>query len=147
MGWNVAYIAAGLVLTSLGMRVLWSAWIGPSRDWSLGRGRWVTARVVRVERMISTPGPPYWARSPRIQISYELDGQPQSGSFELQRTKVGQYVVGQDLDVFRPETSRALPRTAEEPGFPETRFGGAALLVLLGLLVIAAGIVPIIRGT
>jgi hypothetical protein len=95
---------------------------------------------------MGTQGPPYWAWSPRLQISYELDGQQQSGSLTLQKTTAGQYVAGQDLDVFLPANNRAVPRTAAEPSLPEARFGAAALLVLLGLLVIAAGIVPIVRG-
>jgi hypothetical protein len=68
-----------------------------------GRGRWVTAQVVRVQ-------------------------------------------AGLVLAVFVPQTGWALPRTAAEPNFPAGRFGTACLLLLLGLLTVAAGIVPVIRG-
>jgi hypothetical protein len=143
---TLAYDAAGAVLLAPGMWLVWSWVIRPSRDWAHGRGRWVTARVVRAQSGMVLHGPPYWAQAPGLVLRYELDGQPRVCTLSLEHTVLSQYRRGQELAVFVPQTGWALPRTAAEPNFPAARFGTACLLLLLGLLAVAAGAVPIIRG-
>jgi hypothetical protein len=143
---TLACAAAGALLIAAGAWLVWSWIIQPSRDWAHGRGRWVTARVVRAQAGLVLHGPPYWAQPPELVLRYELDGQPRVRTLSLERTLPSQYRAGQELAVFVPQTGWALPRTAAEPNFPAARFGTACLLLLLGLLAVAAGVVPIIRG-
>jgi hypothetical protein len=143
---TLACAAAGSVLIAPGVWLVWSWVIQPSRDWAHGRGRWVTAQVVRAQAGMVLHGPPYWAQPPGLVLRYELDGQVRVCTLSLECTSPGQYRAGQELAVFVPQTGWALPRTADEPNFPAARFGTACLLLLLGLLTLAAGAVPIIRG-
>jgi hypothetical protein len=143
---TLVYAAAGAALIAPGVWLVWFWVIQPSRDWAHGRGRWVTAQVVRAQAGLVLHGPPYWAQPPRLVLRYELDGQLRVCTLSLEHTLPGQYRAGQELAVFVPQTGRALPRTAAEPNFPAARFGTACLLLLLGLLTVAAGLVPVIRG-
>jgi hypothetical protein len=143
---TLACAAAGALLITPGVWLVWSWVIRPSRDWVYGRGRWVTAQVVRCQAGLVLHGPPYWSQPPGLVLRYELDGQLRVCTLSLERTKPSQYRVGQELAVFVPQTGWALPRTAAEPNFPAARFGTACLLLLLGVLAVAAGVVPVIRG-
>jgi hypothetical protein len=144
---DVVYFAAGLVLLAGAGLVGWRSWAGPQRDWHRKRGTWVTAQVTSITEASRHIGPPYVELPARLQLSYTIADHAYSAKLALDRTQPGAYTRWQHLDVFVPASNPRRPRTRHEENFEPEQLNGSLLLVILGLLVLAAGIAITIRGS
>ncbi len=144
---DAAYFAAGLVLLAGAGLIGWRSWAGPQRDWQRKRGTWVTAQVISIAEASRPAGLPYVELSARLQLRYTIAGRDYSARLALDRTAPGAYTRWQNLEVFVPASNRRRPRTRQEDNFEPEQLNGSLLLVILGLLVLAAGVAIVIRGT
>jgi hypothetical protein len=144
---DAAYFAIGVVLLAGAGLTGWRSWAGPQRDWRRKRGTWVTAQVTSIAEASRHPGPPYVVLPAKLQLSYTIDGHAYSARLALDRTAPGAYTRWQHLEVFVPASNPRRPRTRHEENFEPEHLNGSFLLVVLGLLVMAAGVAIIIHGS
>lgn len=143
---DIAYFAIGVVLLAGAGLVGWRSWAGPQRDWRSERGTWVTAQVTSIAEASRHPGLPYVELPAKLQLSYTIDGHVYSARLALDRTAPGAYTRWQHLEVFVPASNPRRPRTRHEENFEPEQLNGSFLLVVLGLLVMAAGVAIAIHG-
>jgi hypothetical protein len=144
---DAAYFAAGLVLLAGAGLAGWRSWAGPQRDWRRERGTWVTAQVISIAEASRPAGMPYVELPARLQLRYTIAGHDYSAKLALDRTAPGAYTRWQNLEVFVPASNRRRPRTRQEDNFEPEQLNGSLLLVILGLLVMAAGVAIVIHGS
>jgi hypothetical protein len=142
----VYFVVSLLLLAGAGL-VGWRTWAGPQRDWRRERGTWVTAQVTSITEASRYPGQPYVELAARLQLRYTISGREYSAKLALDRTQPAAYSRWQHLEVFVPTSNPRRPRTRHEENFEPEHLNVSLLLVILGLLVLAAGVAITIRGS
>jgi hypothetical protein len=144
---DAVYFALGLLLLAGAGLVGWRSWAGPQRDWRREHGIWVTAQVISIVEASRHAGPPYVELPARLQLRYTIAGRAYSARLVLDCTQPAAYTRWQQLDVFVPASNKRRPRTRQEENFEPEQLNGSLLLVIIGLLVLAAGVAIAIRGS